>query len=123
MPDSNFDLNKMLELAMNDPAVAELAKSLRAGAESQGVADVAPSGGGGTPLPPELLEKLPDIMSVLGPAAGGSHGESSKEVERRNRLLAAMKPYVNNGRRDMIDKIMSLSKITTLLDILPKKDS
>ena len=66
-------------------------------------------------------DKLPEIMSALGPlmkGRGHHGGGGSRDTENRNRLLAALKPYVNESRRDMIDKIMSLSKITGILDIM-----
>ena len=71
-----------------------------------------------------LAEKLPQVMSALAPLMeNGTFGKITKNSSqnRRNDLLTALRPYLNEGRRDMIDKIMTLSRLTGMMDMLPRE--
>lgn len=71
----------------------------------------------------QLAEKLPQVMSALAPfmekGAFKSRGDESTQ-KRRNDLLLALRPYLSDGRRDMIDRIMTLSRFTGIMDLLQR---
>lgn len=93
---------------------------------------------------PELLAKLPSIISavkpmldMLGNAKLTSPSQPSvnipisehnlpsipqqhnkKEIDHRSDLLCAMKPYLNRDRQDAIDYIIKLSRLSDILKTL-----
>lgn len=130
-----LDLGAMMNKIMSDPNFAELMKNMKtsasgtASAESTAVkeentaemkseAETVADGGGGAGSAISA-DKLSDLVQTLSPLIKNTPSHSG-ETERRNKLLAALKPYVNENRREVIDTVMSLSKITNILDIMPK---
>ena len=80
-------------------------------------------------LSPDMLAKLPAVMSMLsGIGAAGQNtdkksdgGESAQEVEKpavgdaqRKALLRALRPYLNDKRRNVIDSMLQLEDLTKL---------
>lgn len=67
-------------------------------------------------IPPELISKLPIIMSLLG---GGTQSapKSKKEAERET-LLCALKPYLSHEKVEMIDKIIQISRLGDIFKLL-----
>lgn len=134
MAEGELDFSAVLSKLMNDKNVAELIGNIKANAEngestpskSAEATVKAPSErsetGGGS-IAPSLMEKLPEVMAVLGPLIKNESlngGKNGTDVEKRNCLLLALKPYLNESRRDMIDSIMTLSRLTSLVDLLPR---
>ena len=130
-----LDLGAMMSKIMSDPNFAELMKNMKS---SSGASETAAStnvseenkaenntdtekistessGAGGT----VSADKISELVETISPLIKNTSSHSG-ETERRNRLLAALKPYVNENRREVIDTVMSLSKITNILDIMPK---
>ena len=71
----------------------------------------------------ELFDKLPQVMAALAPLMeNGTLGKKNQNrtSEQRNNLLTALKPYLNEGRRGMIDNIMTISKFSGLMDLIPR---
>ena len=66
-------------------------------------------------------ERLREMVSAIAPLIknSGKRISGREDVERRNRLLSALKPYLNQNKQEMIDRIMAISRITGLLDIMP----
>ena len=67
-----------------------------------------------------LVSKLAPIMSGLSGSGGGSahsvrKSELSADLKRREELLCALKPYVSDGRREAIDYIIRISRVSELL--------
>ena len=62
-------------------------------------------------LPPELLGKLPALMSALGPMLSGK--VSAKD--EKSTLLLALKPYMSPQRCDAIDKLIMLGNLSELM--------
>lgn len=68
---------------------------------------------------PALLTQLPSMMAMLGPLMGGGESKSGSSSsppkkhgpDHRTALLLALKPYLNDGRREMIDYIVNLSRL------------
>lgn len=111
---------------------------------SDGETPSAPAGSllGGMLSNPALLSQLPTIMEMLHPlmnsstatAAGAdstpareSGSDESKPTsalpatkhkppDHRTALLLALKPYLSDGRREMIDYIVNLSRLGDLLN-------
>ena len=81
----------------------------------------AKAGGEVTPLPEissaamlQLVGKLPALMSALG----GSPKNSSRGTPDPQALLCALRPYLNDRRREAIDSMLQLWKIRSLLQSL-----
>ena len=64
---------------------------------------------------PDVMAKLPEVISVLRPMMDGKHGEEKKEHaranDRRTALLCALKPYLSPKRCEAIDYITRLEKL------------
>lgn len=69
-----------------------------------------------TPDLSALISTLSPLMSGL---SGGSHSSektrNDTEAHRREALLCALKPYVSEGRRDAIDYIIRISRMSEVL--------
>ena len=69
-------------------------------------------------LPPDvgnILSALSPLLSGANKSAGGKHHEGSDASKNREALLYALRPYISQGRREAIDYILQLSRITELL--------
>ena len=67
-------------------------------------------------LSPELMSKLPSIMSMLsGNVSAG--GKSHSRMDDRKKLLYALKPFLSQRRRDAVDSIVNIASITDLFGI------
>lgn len=135
MAQSENELASVIERLMSDGEAQRLVEKLKSSYESQNAsgaddvsgdaADVAseiPLGNSASGA--QLVEKLPEVISALSPLIKNEsashdkiHGNSA--VSHRNDLLRALKPYLSDGRRQLIDKIMQLSKVGELVDMLP----
>ncbi len=92
---------------------------------------------------PELLSKLPQLISILGPILSGMSGSGAQRSEEsvqtiqksksenvvsssniaphsdnRAALLCAMKPYLGHERQVAVDHIIKLSKLGDILKSL-----
>ncbi len=118
MDDAKGDLGGMIEKLMGDPQVMELVKKMKEGNANAGGSVSGTDGGGDTAATGASDGGSADhgsILDALGPLLKTA-GRASAGTETRNRLLSALKPYVNGERRAMIDKVTSISKLTSLLD-------
>ena len=63
---------------------------------------------------PNILSKLPDVISVIKPIIGNSSSSNDHKntTDKRLGLLIAMKPYLNSRRCEAIDYIAKMSKIS-----------
>lgn len=124
------ELQSAVQSILKDPAFAKLVGELSGVAPSEAPAeehkehkDTPPS----VPqIPPEMLAKLPQMMSVLSPLlSGGREGKDDKkedssrgekgDAEKRKRLLAALKPYLSSSRREAVDSILKVTEMTDLM--------
>ena len=73
---------------------------------------------------PALLERLPQILSTVGPLLSGMgdlrvSASPKKEPEAlpvcRDNLLLALKPFLSPERRRAVDSILSISKLGAIL--------
>lgn len=67
-----------------------------------------------SPIPPELISKLPEIMGML--SAGGGKGGNSRMADRK-RLLQALKPFLSDRRREAVDSIVNIAGIADIFGI------
>jgi len=64
-------------------------------------------------LPPELLTKLPVLMSAIGPTLKGKGAGDYKDD--KTALLLALKPYMSPQRCDAIDKLIMFGRIGEIM--------
>lgn len=63
-----------------------------------------------------ISDKLPEIMSMLGPVmSSASTAQKIGGGDKKEALLCAVRPYLSGGRREAIDYIIKLSKISEIL--------
>ncbi|MCI8610374.1 MAG: hypothetical protein HFE66_00460 [Clostridiales bacterium] len=160
MPDSevNGDFSQVLRQLMDNPEISNLIASLKSDTENTQKID-APSeileqaneqAEAGTEetatsvqvpsLSPEMLAKLPTVMSMLSgmgigaPTADQKDGDSVQNKEEnapqkdgsggdahRKALLRALRPYLNPKRRTVVDSMLQLGDLTKLFGTGLKK--
>lgn len=59
---------------------------------------------------PELMAKLPELISLMGPLLGAPAKRSS-ETDKKLALLCALKPYLSPKRCETVDYITKISKL------------
>lgn len=105
------ELGELVKKLMNDPQVADLVNNLKEGAAADGAKETAEAAlRSSSPRQNGIGDALAPLLGSLGGAP------TSMETENRNRLLAALKPYLSPERREIVDRMTSLSRITSLLD-------
>ncbi len=110
----NIDLSEKLnEILQNKDLMAQITSI--AGVKTEEAPKNSPSLDG-LLSNPDLLSKLPEIMSVLKPMVSQSDGKkSSGGYDKRIALLTALKPYLSPERCDAVDYIAKMSKLSDLL--------
>ncbi len=132
MSEQDFNLGEILGRVMSDPALMASLKStaqtlfgegVEGGAAREGSSQEGPTaaskGADGEPIMPSFPEKE-EQPSATPPALPHEHSKS-EENEQRIRLLLALKPYMDEGRRGKIDtllRIMNLMKLSELGGLL-----
>ncbi len=93
-------------------AVSDLEEEVphTAQASTSAAADASPM------FSPELLAKLPGIMSALGGSGTASASSSkSRALSESEALLCALKPYLSPHRAEAVDKILKLSRLGSII--------
>ena len=64
-----------------------------------------------------MMQKLPDVMKIVGPMMSKGEGKSapSRPNDKRICLLSAMKPYLSPHRCEAIDYIIRISELSELI--------
>lgn len=114
------ELQGAVQSILSNPAFGQILGQLQGKGEEEQNPPAMPA------ITPEMMQKLPQMMSALAPLMGGagkekSSGGSAKdghEGEKRKRLLAALRPYLSDGRRDAVDQILKVTEMTDLLGTL-----
>ena len=120
MANEELDIMSLVNKLMADPNVVKTVKQLsRESAGAEPTAEVTDKGEG-TDAPESVSPNYGDVMKLLPQITRSMKKGDSAEGENRNRLLSALKPYLNSNRRDVIDKIISLPDITRIAEMLPK---
>lgn len=96
------DLSKIVNLIMENPKLIEEIKNLAS--QKSGTAEETVS---------ENVPDTPDTQSEESESVTASTYKSANEQtrERRNGLLAALKPYLSEKRSQAIDSMMSIADI------------
>lgn len=114
------ELQGAVQSILSNPAFGQILGQLQGKGEEEQKNPAMPA------ITPEMMQKLPQMMSALAPLMGGagkekSSGGSAKEGhegEKRKRLLAALRPYLSDSRRDAVDQILKVTEMTDLLGTL-----
>ena len=116
---SEDQLQNAVQSILRDPAFGKLLSEVQGMREDEPPA--VPT------ITPEMMAKLPQMMTALAPLVGASGGEShakkeggdakntAGEAEKRKKLLMALRPYLSEGRRDALDGILKVTEMTDLL--------
>ena len=100
------DFSDSLDRLLQDPEV------LAASEEPNAQGDFLPVGSSAiVALPPDLIGKLPALMSALGPMLGKADGKKDEKTA----LLLALKPYMSPERCDAIDKLIMFGRISEVI--------
>ncbi len=125
----NEDLGNIIGKIMSTPGFGNLVNELKtSGALSEVGGDAKVSADpADLPSPDAMAEKLPALLAALGNGNGGKKSPEGEQIEKAvsalkkmdskncEKLLCALKPYLNKERGEVIDKAMSVMKITDLL--------
>ena len=137
----NDQLSAMLGNVLSNPAIMAQLQGVLAGmgqnvpAPSTGREGDAPAPASEQTLPTAeeseglmanaaLMSQLPAMLGMLTSLSGGQGGQSGqshaphsggKSGTHRTALLLALKPYLSEGRCEMIDAIVNLSRLGDLL--------
>lgn len=124
---SGEELQGAIREVMETPAFAQILGQLQGGSlEKESPKPAVPS------ITPEMMQKLPQMMSALAPLVGGGGGsgqsggpeKAGNEGDKRKKLLSALRPYLSDNRRGAVDQILKVTEMTDLLgtlgDIKPK---
>ncbi len=131
--------NQALDLIsqiMKDPAIGELISSLSSstGEKKEEKEEEKPEGGGEFSLPPQLLERLPDVIGALGgldlssifskkgEAASEGSAPRKEDKDKRKALLLALRPYLSPKRCELIDKLLQLEGLTGIMNLFTKSN-
>ena len=118
---------------MNDPQIMSIAKNLFDNPntkEAQAVQPIeAPPTGEGFSIPPDILAKLPQMMSALSsmgigaPSPAGddkknASGNTKSKNHQRKALLSALRPYMSEKRCAVIDGLIQFEGLWDILGAL-----
>lgn len=130
----NDDLSQMIGKIMANPEFGSLVNQLKnteLSSENTEGKKNAPSPAEVDPA--EVAKKIPDLMGMLNqtkiPPSDSAKIEKAlgtlKKMDNRNceKLLSALKPYLRSERGEIIDKAVSMMKITDMLGALQQMDS
>lgn len=130
---SGEELKQTVEGILADPAFGKLVNELRGVPES---GTPMPSDAVPTALPqisPDMMAKLPQIMAAISPLLSAPkrteespHTEGGEKkslpADQQKKLLAALRPYLNDHRKHAVDNILRVTEMTELLGgIAPKR--
>lgn len=116
---SGEQLQSAVQSILGDPAFGKLLSEIQGSPSQQTSAVVS--------IPPEMMAKLPQMMTALAPLVssmkeeGAAPQEKGKEKsgaddsEKRKKLLMALRPYLSENRRDALDGILKVTEMTDLL--------
>ena len=123
------DISAMISKLMQNDEFSNMVKELRG--RDNGAGDGA-----------DIMDKLPEIMSMLSPMIGDTNNDGQKDSGnstenigavqpkkspridskfdrgRASKLMSALKPYLSSERCTMIDKCMSVMQIGDIMSVL-----
>ncbi len=139
MEESTNALPDIINEILNGPKLAEIMQSIRPSDSSDAAQSESPSP---PTIPPEVLAKLPDVISALTGGEGdtkaitdklpqvmsslSSASRAKKEKKpsfisndaRRKALLRALRPYMSDRRQNIIDTVIRLESMAEIMSTL-----
>lgn len=126
---SNPDISRMLDKVLSNPEIiSTVAAALsKGGVESSEKAvseseekeekEVEEELAEGSPDISAVMQRLPEVMKIVGPMMSRDGGKSapSRPKDKRSCLLSAMKPYLSPHRCEAIDSIIRISELSELI--------
>ena len=110
---------------LQNPAFAKLVGDLSGGNAPKEEKPASAQPSGIPPFPPDMLARLPQMMSAMAPLVSGMQGKTegkegekradAADAERRKKLLSALRPYLSSQRKDAIDSILKVTEMTDLI--------
>ena len=117
------ELSSVIEKIIKNPEFAGMVSELKGG-ERANTEDVSQ----------EMMKKLPDVMNMVSSMFGGSEAKAESPAEsvatsvvdgakpvsprydkgKAEKLLCALKPYLNSGRGEIIDRCLSVMQISDI---------
>ena len=128
MNESNFDLSSISpdvlsgaisKISEHPELISMVANALGRGSDGGAVQSASQTTGQPTQASPQSSE-LASLIGSIAPvmsALGGKRKRDPRE-EHRDALLCALKPYLSEDRRQMVDRIMKLGQLGDLLKII-----
>ena len=79
-------------------------------------------------LPPEIMSKLPQLLSSFSTINTISNSENKKSLDKpsssnHKKLLYALKPYLSKSRQEAIDNILRITEITDVIGKISSNNS
>ncbi len=75
---------------------------------------------GGIPFDPSVLAAFSSMLGGMNIGQGGSRRTEDEERKRRCALLSALKPYLNPHRRETIDYMLGIDRLSDALRTVKK---
>ena len=126
--DSATGFSEILSSLMQNPEITKLVSSLAADSkksEAEPAADVAPDSSPALSISPEMMGQIMNMASALSSGAKGrekessaapvSHSLSVSRDAQRSALLRALKPFLSERRRSLIDGLLQLEGLWGVL--------
>ena len=124
-------MNRIRALMQGVPSAEASAPTAEASAPASAPLASLPSGGNSDGLStllsnPAIMEKLPQIMAMLGPmlsstaaqptVASVQESHPSRGIHSdRDKLLLSLKPFLSHERQEAVDAILRIAKLGTIL--------
>ena len=127
---SGEELQNALNSILSNPEFGKMVEHIRGNSDGTETPQDIPKNA--SQIPPDVLARIPQMMSALAPLVSGMSGgkkadpsekpggSGTGEAEKRKKLLSALRPYLNQHRKDAVDNIMKVSDMTDLLGGLSK---
>ncbi len=100
-----------------EPSVEKEETAQKVGASETAAKGETEENGTSSPDIAAMMQRLPDVMKLVGPmmSKGGGKSLSSRANDKRTCLLTAIKPYLNPHRCEAIDYIIRFSELSELI--------
>ena len=116
-------LPEALGAILSNKELMEKISAIVGPAPKNGEAEAAPASADAILSNPDLMTKLPEVISVLRPMMEGKgngekKGQTPHSNDKRTALLCALKPYLSQSRREAIDYIIRISRMSGIISHL-----
>ena len=121
-----MDLSALISSVLQNPEITGILSSMgmNSSKASDIPEDIPPKDSEGSiSIPPEIMAKLPQMMSALSGISGISKKEGSSpsptgKDSQRSALLKALRPYLSERRRSVIDGMLGMESVAKVLGTL-----